>query len=79
MNAPINSGGVTFSPMLVMRSLACIVELGTWLGRSATYFALKAPHAVIFTVDLWSNEFLLTDRHYTTSNQNIGNLIILVL
>lgn len=50
---------------------ACIIELGTWLGRSAMYFANKAPNAIIFTVDLWSNEFLLSDVHYTSSNQNI--------
>lgn len=56
---------------IVNGDTSCIVELGTWLGRSALYFVEKAPNAVIFTVDLWSNDFLLTDSHYTASGENL--------
>jgi hypothetical protein len=50
--------------------LEFVIELGAWLGRSAIHFARTIPQAIIFSIDLWSNEHLLQDVHYTTSSEN---------
>mmetsp|Transcript_1933 Transcript_1933/g.3069 ORF Transcript_1933/g.3069 Transcript_1933/m.3069 type:complete len:290 (+) Transcript_1933:60-929(+) len=58
--------------LLIGDETRCIVELGSWLGRSAEYFAKKAPNAVIFAADLWDNSVILADSHYNTSAENLA-------
>lgn len=41
-----------------------ILELGSWLGVSTTNTLQKAPNALVFAVDIWSNEYFLSDSHY---------------
>ena len=53
---------------------ACIIELGSWLGRSAEYFARNAPNAIIFAVDLWDNSVILADKHYCSNPENLAIL-----
>ena len=53
---------------------ACIIELGSWLGRSGEYFARSAPNAVIFAVDLWDNDVILADKHYCSNPENLAIL-----
>ena len=55
-------------------SLGCVIELGTWLGKSATFFAGLCPNAIVFAVDLWDNDYLKTDLHYIQSGENLAIL-----
>jgi predicted O-methyltransferase YrrM len=50
-----------------------IVELGSFLGKSTRFMAECAPNAQIYAVDLWSNEFILTEHgdHYNSSDLNM--------
>ena len=43
----------------------CVLELGSWLGKSTTFICERAPNAHVFAIDLWSNEFVIADDHYT--------------
>lgn len=52
----------------------CIIELGSWLGRSAEYFARNAPNAVIFAIDIWDNSVILADKHYCNNPENMAIL-----
>jgi hypothetical protein len=52
----------------------CVIELGSWLGRSAEYFARNAPNAVIFAVDIWDNSVILQDKHYCMNPENLAIL-----
>ena len=45
-----------------------IIELGTWLGKSADYFCRNASNAVVFCVDLWDNQVIECDPHYAAVN-----------
>ena len=45
-----------------------IIELGTWLGKSADYFCRHASNAIIFCVDLWDNDVIEKDSHYISVN-----------
>ena len=51
--------------------LECIIELGSWLGRSANFIASEAPNAMIFAVDLWDNSIFQHDEHYSKSSMFI--------
>lgn len=51
--------------------LECIIELGSWLGRSANFIASEAPNAMIFAVDLWDNSIFQHDAHYSKSSMFI--------
>ena len=44
-----------------------IIELGTWLGKSADYFC-RNTDAVVFCVDLWDNGVIERDSHYASVN-----------
>ena len=43
----------------------CVLELGSWLGKSTRFIAERAPNAYLFAVDLWSNDHIRADPHYT--------------
>jgi hypothetical protein len=60
--------------MLVNNETDCIIELGSWLGRSAMFCAEKAPNSIVFAVDLWENSHILGDKHYTHSSVNVAML-----
>lgn len=51
-----------------------IIELGSWLGRSAEYFVSVAPGATIFSVDIWDDEFIRNDPHYNGNDENMAIL-----
>ncbi|CAM9860575.1 unnamed protein product, partial [Ectocarpus fasciculatus] len=78
--APLVHGWFFESHVNVMKLLldkektACIIELGSWLGRSGEYFARSAPNAVIFAVDLWDNAVILADKHYCSNPENLAIL-----
>ena len=42
-----------------------VIELGSWLGKSTRFICDRAPNALLYAVDIWSNEFSLSDDHYT--------------
>jgi len=46
----------------------CVLELGSWLGKSTRFIVERAPNAYIFAVDLWSNEHIRADPHYTQAD-----------
>ncbi len=43
---------------LLTKDTQCVVELGSWLGKSTLFIAERAPNAVIVCIDLWDNEFI---------------------
>eukprot|EP01048_Picozoa_sp_COSAG05_P005130 COSAG05_NODE_297_length_11939_cov_17.362753_3_plen_389_part_00 len=43
----------------------CIMELGSWLGKSTRFIQSRAPNAFIMCIDLWSNDHIRADPHYT--------------
>jgi hypothetical protein len=56
---------------LIGKSTTCILELGSFLGKSTSFLAQHAPHATILAVDLWDNGFLMDDSTYNKSEQNL--------
>lgn len=48
--------------------------MGSWLGKSTTYFAKNAPNALIFAADLWDNAVIQADPHYNGSEENMAIL-----
>lgn len=46
----------------------CVLELGSWLGKSTRFIAERAPNAYICCIDLWSNEHIRNDPHYTQAD-----------
>lgn len=60
--------------LLLDSNTKCIVELGSWLGRSAQYFNRTVPNAIIFALDLWDDNVILNDSHYNSSAENMAIL-----
>ena len=60
--------------MFVLEFLEIIIELGSWLGKSTTYFAKNAPKALIFAADLWDDEVIKADPHYNSNEENMAIL-----
>jgi hypothetical protein len=50
---------------LMSAETSCVLELGSWLGKSTRFIVERAPNAFVFAVDLWSNEHIRADPHYT--------------
>jgi hypothetical protein len=46
----------------------CVLELGSWLGKSTRFIVSRAPNAYICCIDLWSNEHIRNDPHYTQAD-----------
>lgn len=59
---------------IIDSSTTCILELGSFLGKSTTFLAQHAPHATIIAVDLWDNDFLISDSTYNQSEYNLALL-----
>ncbi|GMI33400.1 hypothetical protein TrCOL_g5359 [Triparma columacea] len=60
---------------ILSSSTSEVVELGSWLGKSTRFISDRAPNAVVYAVDIWSNEFSLADDHYhdaTSSETGTG-------
>lgn len=53
----------------------CILELGSWLGVSTMKLLQQAPNALVFAVDIWSNDYFLTDSHYDKSDPTFKNIL----
>jgi hypothetical protein len=53
----------------------CIIELGSWLGKSTTFILEKNPNATVFAVDIWSNEHFLTDTHYDKNSSDFSEIL----
>ena len=51
----------------------CVVELGSWLGKSTLFIAEHAPNAVIISVDLWDNPFVKGQQgdHYMKNSLQV--------
>eukprot|EP00520_Triparma_pacifica_P001360 CAMPEP_0118646974 /NCGR_PEP_ID=MMETSP0785-20121206/8357_1 /TAXON_ID=91992 /ORGANISM="Bolidomonas pacifica, Strain CCMP 1866" /LENGTH=518 /DNA_ID=CAMNT_0006539033 /DNA_START=92 /DNA_END=1644 /DNA_ORIENTATION=- len=49
---------------ILSSSTSEVIELGSWLGKSTRFISDRAPNAVVYAVDIWSNEFSLADDHY---------------
>lgn len=46
----------------------CVLELGSWLGKSTRFIVSRAPNAYICCIDLWSNDHIRADPHYTQAD-----------
>jgi hypothetical protein len=46
----------------------CVLELGSWLGKSTRFIAERAPNAYVCCIDLWSNVHIRNDPHYTQAD-----------
>lgn len=68
-------GNVETLTHLIQPDFKCIVELGSWLGSSTLKLLKTAPNALIFAVDIWSNEYFLNDSHYDKSDPVFSNIL----
>jgi hypothetical protein len=59
---------------LIDSSTTCILELGSFLGKSTNFLAQHAPQATVIAVDLWDNDLLIGDSIYNQSEENLGVL-----
>jgi hypothetical protein len=69
-----NPHGWFFPPHKVVMSnimtpqTRCIMELGSWLGKSTRFIVSRAPNAFVMCIDLWSNDHIRDDPHYTAND-----------
>lgn len=51
-----------------------IIELGCWLGKSLFFMAQCAPNAVLLTIDLWDNTFIVNVQgdHYCNNERQVS-------
>jgi hypothetical protein len=54
----------------------CVLELGSWLGMSTRFLLEHNPNAVVFAVDLWSNEYFFNDPHYDATGDKEANALL---
>ena len=45
--------------LLKNNNVNVIIELGSWLGSSTKFLLNQCPEAIVFAVDIWSNEVYL--------------------
>lgn len=57
-----------FEALLKRREVTTILELGSWYGASTQWLAERCPEATVYAVDLWDDDFILTELgdHYST-------------
>ena len=53
-------GNLEVLQYLLQKNFKIIVELGSWLGSSTKFLLTECPDAVVFAVDIWSNEVFNT-------------------
>ena len=51
-----------------------IIELGSWYGASTKWFA-QHSNAIIFAIDLWDDDFILADNHYSNHNSELSSML----
>ena len=55
---------------IITRKVKVIVEIGSWYGSSTKWLAETAEEAKIYAIDLWDDNFILQDDHYTASKHS---------
>lgn len=68
-------GNVELLDLLLEKDMKCVIELGSWLGKSTKFLLERAPKAVIFAVDIWLNEYFENDSHYDSNSDIFSNII----
>jgi predicted O-methyltransferase YrrM len=53
----VNNTGAGLDTVHILR-LQVVIELGSYAGKSTRFICQHAPNALVYCVDLWSNEFL---------------------
>ena len=56
---------------LLTDSTTCVVELGSWYGASTKWMADKAKNATIYAIDIWDENHIFRDNHYTKEKSMI--------
>lgn len=69
------SGNLTMLSRLLSKQAKCVIELGAWLGRSTKFICERCPEALIFSVDLWSNEYFQDDDHYNKTDPEFAQIL----
>ena len=62
------SSGRALPQNLMSDRTAVVLELGSWLGKSTRFIAGRAPNAYLFAIDLWDNDHIRADPHYTSQD-----------
>jgi hypothetical protein len=75
MHGWFRPGNVETLSHLIQPEHKCIIELGSWLGVSTVKLLQLAPKALLFAVDIWSNEYFLSDSHYDKNNETFRNIL----
>jgi hypothetical protein len=58
------------------KNIKCVIELGSWLGLSTNFILDSCPNdAVVFAVDLWSNEYFYSDNHYNKNDKKFAEIL----
>jgi hypothetical protein len=68
-------GNIELLDLLIEKDMKCVIELGSWLGKSTKFLLERAPKAVIFAVDIWLNEYFENDCHYDSNAAIFANII----
>ncbi len=68
-------GNLALLSRLLPTNAQCVIELGAWLGRSTKYLCERCPDALIFSVDLWSNDYFETDSHYDKADPEFSKIL----
>lgn len=53
----------------------CIIELGSWLGASTKFILQQNPNALVFAVDIWSNDHFYSDSHYNKNDETFSDIL----
>lgn len=69
------SGNVETLTHLIKPDYKMVIELGSWLGLSTKKILELAPNAVVVAVDIWSNEYFMTDDHYDKSSPEFKRIL----
>lgn len=68
-------GNLQVLEFLIQKNHTYIIELGSWLGVSTSKILQAAPNAVVFAVDIWSNEYFISDTHYDKEDPKFKKIL----
>jgi hypothetical protein len=57
---------------IITDKVKVIIEIGSWYGASTRWLAETAPaNAKIYAIDMWDDNFILQDDHYTSNKYSM--------
>jgi hypothetical protein len=69
------TGNETTLRRLLPQNGECVLELGSWLGRSTKYICERCPQSAVIAVDIWLNEYFDDDSHYNKNDAEFSSIL----